>query len=545
LRFPVSYLQSPVFYSSRMFHILVSDKLGEAGLKLLEQAADVQYDLKPSMGKEEFLRIIAGYDALIVRSGTAVDSDILAAGVRLRVVGRAGVGIDNIDVAAASRRGIIVTNTPTANNIATAEQALGLMLAASRHTVPAHIALTAGEWERSRFMGHELYGKTLGLIGFGRIGRLVAARAQAFGMEVLAYDPFVSEEVGRELGVTLVDPEDLFSQSDYISLHTAYTPETDQIINAAALAQMKDGVIIVNGARGRLIDETALADALRRGKVRAAALDVYATEPPVDSPLIGLPNVLHTPHLGASTYEAQHDVATQIVAQVLDALRGVDFRHAVNMPFTVGPGEYQAVRPYMRLAEKLGKLQVGLTDKAIRQVEVEASGEAVEKQVKAIAAALLEGILSGQYEGPLNAINAPVLAEQAGITIKQTRGINTIDYPNLISCRVKWDGGERLLSGVLFGGLEPRIVQLDHYRLEARPEGVVLVMQNLDVPGVIGQIGTILAAFRVNIGEWRMGRDQPGGEALSFINLDSVPSAAALSALGEITAVTSLKLVNI
>ncbi|MBK8984810.1 MAG: phosphoglycerate dehydrogenase [Chloroflexi bacterium] len=528
-----------------MYRILVSDKLGAAGLDLLDQANDVQYDLKPTMSKSEFLQTIPGYEALIVRSGTAVDEDVLAAGTHLRVVGRAGVGIDNIDVDAASRRGIIVTNTPTANNIAAAEQALGLMLAVSRHTVPAHIALGAGEWERSRFMGSELYGKTLGLIGFGRIGRLVAARAHAFGMEVVAYDPYISEAIGREMGVTLLDLEDLLPQVDYISLHTAYTAETDQIINAAAIARMKDGVIIVNGARGKLIDEAALAAALRSGKVRGAALDVYSAEPPVDNPLLGLPNVVHTPHLGASTHEAQTEVAAQIVAQVLDALRGVDFRHAVNMPFTVGPGEYQKIRPYMRLAEKLGKLAVCLADGLIRQVEVEASGEAVENQVKAIAAALLKGILSDSYDGPLNAINAPLLAEQAGITIRQARGMNGVDYPNLVSCRVTWDGGERMLAGVLFGGAEPRVVQLDQYKLEARPEGVLLIMQNEDVPGVIGQIGTILAAYKVNIGEWRMGRNEPGGQALSFINLDSVPSATALHALGEITAVTKLKLVII
>lgn len=528
-----------------MYRILVSDKLGAAGLELLDQAADVQYDLKPTMSKSEFLHIIPGYEALIVRSGTAVDEDVLAAGTHLRVVGRAGVGIDNIDVDAASRRGIIITNTPTANNIATAEQALGLMIAVSRHTVPAHISVSAGEWERSRYMGSELYGKTLGLIGFGRIGRLVAERAQAFGMEVVAYDPFISEAVGRELGVTLLDLEDLLPQADYISLHTAYTTETDKIIDAAAIAQMKDGVILVNGARGKLIDEVALAEALRRGKVRAAAVDVYSSEPPLDNPLIGLPNVLHTPHLGASTHEAQKEVSAQIVAQVLDALRGTDFRHAVNMPFTVGPGEYQKIRPYMRLAEKLGKLQVSLADGPIYKVEVQACGEAVENQVKAIAAALLKGMLSVSYDGPLNSINAPVLAEQAGIAISQAKGMNGVDYPNLISCRVKWDGGERVLAGVLFGGAEPRIVQLDQYKVEARPEGVLLIMQNEDVPGVIGQIGTILAAYRVNIGEWRMGRNEPGGQALSFINLDSEPSAAALHALGEITAVTKLKLVSI
>lgn len=527
-----------------MYRILVSDKLGAAGLALLNQADDVQYDLKPTMNQAEFLQAIPGYDALIVRSGTAVDANIFAAGARLLVVGRAGVGIDNIDIAAASRHGVIITNTPAANNIAAAEQTMALMLAASRHTAQAHASLGRGEWERSRYMGWELHGKRLGLIGFGRIGRLVAERARAFGMEILAYDPYISEAVGREMGVTLVDLEDLLPAVDYLSLHAAYTPETEQIINAATIAQMKRGVILVNGSRGKLVDEVALVEALQNGHVRAAALDVYSVEPPQGNPLIGMPNVLHTPHLGASTYEAQEQVATEIVSQVLDALRGLDFRHAINMPFNVEPGEYQAVRPYMRLAEKLGKLQANLADRPIRKVEVEVCGDAVERQVRAVAAALLKGILSVSYDGRLNAINAPVLAEQAGIAISQTVGMNNVDYPNLVSCRVYWDGGKRLLAGVLFGGTEPRIVQYDQYRLEARPEGVLLIMQNRDVPGVIGQIGTILAAYQVNIGEWRMGRNEPGGEALSFINLDSVPGEAALNSLAAITAVTNLKLVE-
>lgn len=498
------------------------------------------------MSKDELIAILPAYDALIVRSDTKADAEVLAAGSKLRVIGRAGVGIDNIDVVAASQRGIIVMNTPTSNNIAAAEQDMALMLTASRFTVPAHNSLANGRWDRAQYVGYELYGKTLGVIGFGRIGRLVTERAQAFGMEVIAYDPYVSEEVGQGLGVTLVDLEDLFSAADYITLHTAYTPETDKIINAAAIAQMKDSVIIVNGARGKLIDEQALAEALKNGKVRAVGVDVYSSEPPQNNPLIGLPNVVHTPHLGASTKEAQREVARNMVAQVLDALHGKDFRHAVNMPFQMEPGEYPQVRPYMNLAEKLGRLQAGLAEGVIRRVEVEASGDAVQSRVKAIAAALLKGILSADADiSPLNSINAPVIAEQKGIAITQTRGMYNIDYPNLITCRVYWEGGERQLRGVLFGGQEPRIVQVDQYKLEARPDGVILILQNQDVPGVIGQIGTILAAYEVNIGEWRMGRNEPGGEALSFINLDSEPAAAALDALSKITAVTQLKLVTI
>ncbi|VAW40395.1 D-3-phosphoglycerate dehydrogenase, partial [hydrothermal vent metagenome] len=418
--------------------------------------------------------------------------------------------------------GIIIMNTPQANSIATAEQAMTLMLAASRHTAPAHASLKAREWKRSQYVGTELYRKVLGIIGFGRIGRLVAKRAQAFGVEILAYDPYVSEEVGQKLGVTLVDLEDLLAQSNYISLHTALLPETENIINAQAVSQMKPGMILINAARGKLVDEAAVAEGLKNGRIKTAAIDVYQKEPPLDSPLIGLPNVLHTPHLGASTEEAQRDVATQIVDQVLDALRGTDFRNAINLPFQAGP-DFAETLPYMELGEKLGSLHCYLAEGSIRRVEIEVRGETVNELIKPIAAGLLKGILEKSISDEVNYINAPLLAEEHGISVAQTKTATSLDYSNLISCRVTWDGGQRTLSGMLFGGVEPRIVQVDDFKLDARPDGYVLVMQNKDINGVIGQVGTILAAYKVNIAEWRMGRDKLGGEALSFINLDSEP----------------------
>lgn len=524
-----------------MFRILISDKLGSAGLDRLDQVQDVSYDMKTDLSKAELLSVIAEYDALIVRSGTQVDAEVLNAATNLKVVGRAGMGVDNIDIRAATMRGIVVMNTPGANSVATAEQTLALMLAVSRHTAPAHASLKAGQWRRSDFVGTELYGKVLGIVGLGRIGRLVAERALAFGMDVLASDPYVSEEVGRELGITLVDLDDLLPQSDYITLHTAVSSETEKMIDADTISQMKDGVILINVARGKLVDEQALTQALQSGKIKAAAVDVYSTEPPQDNPLIGLPHVLHTPHLGASTVEAQHNVATQIVDQVLDALHGTDFRNTINMPFPAGPG-FATVRPYMKLAETLGSLHASLADGPIQRVEIEVQGETVEGLVRAIAASLLKGLLKHKFGDKVNYINAPTLADENGITTTQTKDMNGIDYPNLVSCRALGEGQEHFLAGVLFGGSEPRIVQIDDYQLEARPEGVVLVMQNQDVPGVIGQIGTILAAYNVNIGEWRMGRNAPGGTALSVINLDSEPPPDALNALGKITAVTEVKL---
>jgi D-3-phosphoglycerate dehydrogenase len=314
-----------------MFRILVSDKLGKAGLEMLEQAPDAAYDMRTDLSKEELLAIIPEYDGLIIRSGTKVDADVLASGRQLKVVGRAGIGVDNVDVADATNRGVVVMNTPGSNSVATAEHTMALLLAISRHIVPAHNSLAAVEWKRSKFAGVELSGKVLGVVGFGRVGRLVAERAIAFGMTVLAHDPIVKADEAAKLGVALVSLDRVFSQADYLTLHAAVTPQTTKMISCPSIMRMKKGVIIINVARGKLIDELALAEALQNGHVKAAALDVFTSEPPPpDNPLIGLPNVLHTPHLGASTAEAQRNVATQVVGQVLDCLRGVETRNVVN-----------------------------------------------------------------------------------------------------------------------------------------------------------------------------------------------------------------------
>ncbi len=318
-----------------MYKILISDKLGQTGLDRLDEMDDVTYDVITGMSKEELIAAIPDYDALIIRSGTRPDADVIAAGVNLKVIGRAGIGVDNVDIDAASKHSVMVMNTPRANSVATAEQTMALMLAVNRNTVAAHNSLAAGEWERARFIGSELEGKTLGVIGFGYIGRLVARRAQAFGMKIIASDPYVSEDVAAEMNARLLSLPNLLTQADIITLHSVVTPETANLINADTISQMKDGVVIINVARGKLIDEQALADGLRSGKVAAAAVDVYQQEPPAGSPLIGLPNVLHTPHLGASSKEAQRRVAVEMVEQVADALRGVDYRNVIN-PLATG-----------------------------------------------------------------------------------------------------------------------------------------------------------------------------------------------------------------
>ncbi len=527
------------------YRILVSDKLGAAALEKLKEFPDVTADVKPGLSPETLLTIIPDYDGLIVRSGTQVTADVLAVARKLRVVGRAGVGVDNIDVKAASTYGIVVMNTPGANSMATAELTFSLMLAASRNILQAHESLKAGEWRRSEFVGRQLYRKTLGMIGFGQVGKLVAERAQAFGMEVLAYDPVIMEETARELGVLLVELDDLLAESDYVTLQAMLVPATTRLINAATISQMKDGAILINVGRGKLVDEEALAEALKSGKLAAAAIDVYSSEPPTAAnPLIGLPNVVHLPHLGASTHEAEREVGIQIVNQVVSALRGTDFSYAINMPFEV-EGDFSAIRPYLELAETLGRLHAGLAEGPIQRIEIEAHGDIVGNLVRAIGAGILKGVLGPGGDVPVNYINAPTLANDRGITTAQTVGLNNLDYPNLVACRAVWPGGQRLLAGVLFGGSESRIVQIDEYRLEANPVGIVLVIQNQDVPGVIGQVGTLLGNHHVNIGEWRLGRIQPGGQALSFINLDSEPGQAVLQELSRISAVTKATVVKL
>ena len=528
-----------------MFRILVSDDIGAHGIDILEAADDAECDVKTGLSPDELTSTIGGYDALIVRSATKVTDAVLRAATNLKIIGRAGMGVDNIDVTGATQRGVIVMNTPSANSVATAEQTMALMLATTRHTAAAHQTVAEGRWERGKFAGTELSGKVLGIVGFGRIGRLVAARAQAFDMEVMAFDPYVSEEVAQDTGVTLVNMDDLYARADYITLHVPSSPNTDNMISAQSIAQMKDGVVIINAARGTLIDEGALAEALGTGKVRAAGIDVYRSEPPdPDHPLIGLPNVVHTPHLGASTAEAQRDVSAQIGEQVLDALRGVDIRNPVNLPFEAGP-DFATAMPYMALADKLGVLQFHMATAPIRRVEIEVKGEVAERLTRPIAAALLAGLLRNHLAGDVNYVNAPLLADQHGISVSQAKGVAAADYTNLVSCRVHWEDGSRIMAGVLFGGSEPRLVQVSDYHLDVDPSGLLLIMLNKDVPGVIGMVGTTLGRFGVNIAEWRLGRSQPGTEALSFINLDAEPPEEALEALRAEAAIVKLLLLRL
>jgi len=503
------------------YRVLITDDLSPQGLAPLEAAHDCSFEVVKGLSEESLAAKISGYDGLIVRSSVQVTEAVLAAADRLKVVGRAGVGVDNIDVPAASMRGIIVMNTPGANTMATAEHTMAMLLAMCRNIPQAYSQLKQGQWDRRRYIGLQLCRKTIGIIGMGRIGSQVAKRCRAFDMEVLAYDPYLSDEAARDLKIKLVALEELLAQADFITLHAALTPSTEKIINAQAIAQMKPGVRVINSARGGLIDEQALIAGLESGKIAAAALDVFGQEPlPSDSPLLKFDNVIVTPHLAASTIEAQRDVGTQIVDQLLNALRGVDFRNAINMPFA-DASLLKSMQPFLSLAEKVGSLQTQLAEDTIQRIEVEIKGDEISDHIKPVTVAILKGLLEPLLHKTVNYINAPHLVQRRGISVSQTSGLPTPDYPNLISCRVEWPGGNRTVAATLFNHDEPRLVQIDGYRVDVRPEGTILVTHSHDRPGFIGRVGTMLGEHNINIATWRTGRSAPGGLAISFISVDS------------------------
>jgi D-3-phosphoglycerate dehydrogenase len=530
------------------YRVLISDKLGADGLQVFTQAADVELDINTGLTEDELSDIIGNYDALVIRSGTQVTARVLAAGDRLKVIGRAGVGIDNVAIDDATRRGVIVMNTPDANTIATAEQAMALLLSSTRHVVAAHNSLAAGRWERSMFTGSELNGKVLGIIGFGRVGRAVAERAQGFGMSIMAYDPFVSETVGRAAKVELVELDELLPAADYVTLHTALNDDTRQLLNAETLALMKPTAIIVNAARGGLIDPQAVADALDADKLGAVAIDVYESEPPpADHPLINHPKVIHTPHLGASTTEAQSSVAVEIAEQVLDALRGDRITNCVNLAFAPGL-DFHRAHHFIVLASKVGQLQTAMAEGPIDKVELELYADDAEDLMRPVAAGLLKGLLEAALPGDVNYINAPLIASEQGLKISRSVGLGRADYLNQITCRVHWSGpeaGERTVSAAVFGDDRGRIVQISGYHLEAEPTGTVLLLLNDDVPGVVGSVGNVFGQYEINIGEWRLGRDIDRHEALSFINLDVSPEPGVLDSLRALDAVRKAVVVEL
>jgi D-3-phosphoglycerate dehydrogenase len=499
--------------------VLVSDPLGAGGLHLLREQPDVEVDVRTDLSHDELVACIREYDALLIRSHTRVDAEVIEAAERLRVIGRAGVGIDNIDMDAATRRGILVMNSPTGNTISAAEHTLTMVLALSRNIALANQSMRAGTWDRSRFTGVEVYGKTFGVVGLGRIGSEVARRGRAFGMKMLAVDPYISHGAAEKLGARLVSFPELLSQSDYISVHLPLTRETYHMFGAAEFAQMKPGARIINCARGGLFDEEALYEALKTGRVAAAALDVFEDEPNINMRLVELPNVLATPHLGASTAEAQENISIEIATQALNALRGKPVQNAVNLP-SVDPRTLEALGPYISLAENLGSFQAQLVDGTIHEVRVEYTGGLFERNVAPVTVAVQKGLLSPALHEIVNYVNAPFYMRQRGIRVIETRSSSHDVYANLMTVSVRTDIGGHDMGGTVFGD-EARIVTLDGFHLTATPEGPMLLVFNNDQPGAIGVIGTILGRHGINIADMSVGRQGPGGQAVMLINVDS------------------------
>ncbi len=503
------------------FNILVATDLAENSLQMLRDAADLQIQVVPP--SSEALRDgLQNVHALIARDDVRIDRGLLDCAPQLRVIGRVGAGLNNIDVEAATGRGIIVMNTPGTSAIAAGEHAIALMLALSRRLVVAHDSLKDGWWllDRKRQAGVQLYGKTLGIIGLGRVGRIVAHRCLAFGMMVLAYDPYLSEEQVSDERILSVGLKELLQRSDFVSIHVAATRETAGLFNAETVKLMKQGARLINTSHGSVVDENALALALKDGRLAGAAVDVYREEPPYNSPLIGLDNVVHTPHIGDNTVEATQDLSFQIVQQVMDALRGDDYRNVVNMPFMPGV-DYETSRPYLRLAECIGALLHTLARSPVRRMAVEYRGDEVVGLVKPLTVALLTGLLRPILGDKVNYINAPVLAGERGMLITQTKGLKTGDYTSLVSCQVTLEDGEDIImAGTLLDHKEPHIVQINQYRMNFVPEGHLLLMGSFDQPGVIGRVGTLMATNNVNIASWQTGRAEPGGHTLTVLTLD-------------------------
>ena len=539
------------------FCILVSDHLHPDGWNILHETPDVTH-LGPYTSRQEVLQAIQDADALIVRSTTQVDAELMRAARRLKVIARAGAQLNNVDLDMATSLGIMVINAPNANLISVAEHTFAMLLALARQIPGSVLAVQQGAWPRHQTLGFQLSGKLLGIVGFGRLGRQVTQRAQAFGMKVLAYDPYVDLASAHAQGVEIVNLDELLQRADIVSLHTAYTPQTHHLMDTAAFQQMKPGAVFVNVTHAGLVDEGALLKALESGHLGGAAIDTLSDEPPAaDHPLLHHPNVIITPHLNQNTVESQSTTSIQVVEDVLAALRGLDYRHIVNLPFTEQV-PYQKAKPYIHLAVQLGKLQGQVAEGWITRVEVEVLGEGLQDLVRPVAAVLLSGMLLPVDGRRANWVSAPVQAFEQGIRTAQAKDLAPqADYPNLIACRVYWDAdpkipagpdnqpGHRTVAGVLFGNGEARLVLYDRFRVDAYPEGYVLILENEDRPGVIGMVGTRLGKAGINIAQWRYGRDQPYGKAVSFINLDSRPPLSVLRELEAEALIQRVRLVKL
>ncbi len=516
--------------------VLVSDNLGQVGIDMFQQTQGLSVDVKTGLAPEALKEVIGEYDALVIRSATKVTEDLLTAASRLKVIGRAGIGLDNVDIPAATKRGIVVMNTPGGNVVTTAEHTVAMMLSLTRNIPRGTATLKAGQWEKKRLQGRELFNKVVGVIGFGKIGSIVADRLRGLKMQVIVHDPMVSPERIEKAGFKAVGLEDLYASADYITVHVPKLKDTEGMINKTAFEKMKNGVMLVNCARGGIVNEADLREAIDSGKVAGAALDVFETEPPGDHPLLKLDQVICTPHLGASTAEAQANVAEAVADQIIDYLINGTIRNAVNVPSVTGE-LLEKLGPYLTLADKIGHLQSQLICGALTEVEIEYRGDFQGLDLSPVTTAALKGLLTPVVKDDVNFVNARVIAKERGIKVMESAAKDSDEYVTLISMKVVTTEMNNLVSGTLFGKNDPRIVRINTFRIEMVPTGHLALIYNIDRPGSIGEIGTKLGEHRINIGRMQVGQDTEGQRNIIFMCTDTPIPEAVFTELRELKSV--------
>lgn len=529
-----------------MFKVLVSDPISDLGISLLVEASDITIDKKTGLSEDELVAIIDEYDALLVRSQTRVTERIMTAGKNLKVIGRAGVGVDNIDLEAATKRGIIVINAPDGNTITTCEHTFAMMMALARHIPQAYMKTVSGVWDRKSFVGVELRNKVLGVLGMGRIGSEVAARAKAFGMEVYGYDPFLTQERADKQGVRLASVEDIIRDADFITVHTPLTPETRHMIGKEQLARIKPGVRIVNCARGGIIDEQALVEAIDAGRVAGAAFDVFEEEPPAqEHPFLKHPKIIVTPHLGASTVEAQENVAIDVSEQLLHILRGEAFKNAVNMP-PVPADILSKLEPYFTLGKKLGSFVSQLAHGPVQEIAVSYAGDLADVDTQPLTRRIVEGVLAHHLGADqVNVVNAMHLAKTRGVNIVITQTHASKGFTNQFSVTLRTDIEERLVSGTQLNGFGSRITQIDGFSVDLEPQGHVLLISHEDKPGIIGRVGTLLGNNDINIATMQVGRKLAGGAAIMVLGVDKDVNKEVLKQLTDLPDLRKAKVIHL
>jgi D-3-phosphoglycerate dehydrogenase len=524
--------------------ILVSDNLGEAGIQMFEEEAGFEVEVKTGLEPDELKKIIGNYDALVIRSATKVTEDLLEAAKNLKVVGRAGIGLDNVDIPAATKRVVLVMNTPTGNVITTAEHTIAMMMALTRNIPWGTSTLKDGKWEKKKLQGREIYNKVLGIIGFGKIGSIVADRARGLKMQVIVHDPYIPDEQIEKSGYEAVSIEDLYQRSDYITVHVPKLKDTLGLINKKAFDQMKDGVMIINCARGGIVDEVDLNEALRSGKVAGAALDVFENEPPGVCPLFEIDRVICTPHLGASTREAQTNVAVMVAEQIIAYLRDGTVINAVNVP-PVSGDLLEKLNPYLTLADRMGCLLAQLSEGAVKEILIEYAGPFDDLDLSPVTTAVLKGLMTPMIKDDVNFVNAQVLAKERGIKVTEARISESEEYVNLITVKAISEEGTNKVAGTIFGRKNPRVVNINNFRLELEPVDRFVLIHNHDKPGAIGSIGTLLGDHKINISRMRVGQEEGSDKTIIFLRTDApIPPEVVekINALPLIISVTSFEL---